>query len=99
MEFPIQPPRLASNTARSALKPESAPGHPKRFEFVEKEPKPAFDEEPGLKKYLQDAFLSGDATEKGIELLERPSFKKDGTALYRYRELQNLRDPLHFRQR
>ena len=26
-----------------------APGHPKKFEFVEKEPEPAFDEQPGLK--------------------------------------------------
>src|SRR5437773_11652483 len=75
-----------------------APGHPKKFEFVEKEPEPAFDEEPGLKEFLLDASLSGDATKKEIEFLSRLRFKeKRPTPLYYYRELQNLRDPLHFR--
>lgn len=73
-----------------------APGHPKKFEFVEKEP--AFDEEPGLKEFLQDASLSGEATEEEIEFLKKLRFKgRRPTALYYYRELQNLRDPLHFR--
>jgi len=77
-----------------------APGHPKRFEFVEKEPDEAFDKEPGLKEFLRDAFLSGDATEEEIQFLNKLRFKgKRPTALYYYRELQNLRDPLHFRPR
>jgi transcriptional regulator with XRE-family HTH domain len=77
-----------------------APGHPKRFEFVEKEPEPAFDAEPGLKEFLQDTSLSGDVTEEEIEFLKRLKFKgKRPTPLYYYRELQNLRDPLHFRPR
>lgn len=75
-----------------------APGHPKRFEFVEKEPEEVFDEEPGLKEFLRDASLSGDASEEEIQFLTRLRFKgKRPTALYYYRELQNLRDPLHFR--
>lgn len=75
-----------------------APGHPKKFEFVEKEPEPAFDEEPGLKEFLRDASLSGDATEEEIEFLRKLRFKgKRPAPLYYYRELQNLRDPLHFR--
>jgi transcriptional regulator with XRE-family HTH domain len=75
-----------------------APGHPKKFEFVEKEPEPASDEEPGLKEFLDDASLSGDATEEEIEFLKRLRFKERRPApLYYYRELQNLRDPLHFR--
>ena len=75
-----------------------APGHAKRFEFVEKEPDPPFEEEPGLKEFLHDAVLSGDATEEEIEFLRKLRFKgKRPTALYYYRELQNLRDPLHFR--
>jgi len=41
-----------------------APGHAKKFEFVEKEPEPAFEEEPGLKEFLHDVSLSGDATEE-----------------------------------
>ncbi len=75
-----------------------APGHPKKFEFVEKEPEPAFDEEPGLKEFLHDASLRGDATEEEIEFLKGLRFKERRPApLYYYRELQNLRDPLHFR--
>ncbi len=73
-----------------------APGKPKKFEFVEKEP--AFDEEVGLREFLRDASLSGDATEKEIEFLRKLRFSgKRPTPLYYYRELQNLRDPLHFR--
>ena len=39
-----------------------APGNPKRFEFVEREHEQPFDEEPGLKEFLQDPSLRGDAT-------------------------------------
>jgi transcriptional regulator with XRE-family HTH domain len=75
-----------------------APGHPRKFEFVEREPQAAFDEESGFKQFLHDASLSGDATEEEIEFLRRLRFKgKRPTPLYYYRELQNLRDPLHFR--
>jgi len=75
-----------------------APGHPKKFEFVEKEPEPTFDEESGLKEFLGNPSLSGDATEEEIEFLKRLTFKERRPApLYYYRELQNLRDPLHFR--
>ena len=76
-----------------------APGQPKRFEFVEREPEsPLEDEEPGLKKFLRDPTLSGDATQEEIEFLSKLRFKgKRPTALYYYRELQNFRDPLHFR--
>ena len=75
-----------------------APGHPKKFDFVEKEPEPAFDEEPGLKEFLGNPSLSGDATEEEIEFLKRLRFKeRRPVPLYYYRELQNLRDPLHFR--
>ena len=74
-----------------------APGQPKKFEFVEREPDQP-EEEPGLKEFLNDSSLSGIATEEEIEFLERLRFKgKRPTPLYYYRELQNLRDPLHFR--
>ncbi len=77
-----------------------APGQRKRIEFVEREPEPAFDDEPGLKEFLHDASLSGDVTEEEIEFLSKLRFKeKRPTPLYYYRELQNLRDPLHFRNR
>jgi len=74
-----------------------APGNPKRYEFVEKEP----DEdkvEAGFEEFLSDRSLSGAATQKEIEFLKKLKFSgKRPTPLYYYRELQNLRDPLHFR--
>ncbi|MDE3180437.1 MAG: helix-turn-helix transcriptional regulator [Acidobacteriota bacterium] len=75
-----------------------APGRPKKIEFVEREPEADFGEESGFKEFLHDASLSGDATEEEIEFLRKLRFKgKRPTPLYYYRELQNLRDPLHFR--
>jgi hypothetical protein len=75
-----------------------APGHSKRFEFVERAPDQPLEEEPGLAEFLRDPSLSGGAAEEEIEFLKRLTFKgKRPTALYYYRELQNLRDPLHFR--
>ncbi|PYQ49813.1 MAG: XRE family transcriptional regulator [Acidobacteria bacterium] len=75
-----------------------APGSSKRFEFVEKEPDEPVDEEPGLKEFLRDPSLSGSASPEDIEFLKRLRFKgRRPSALYYYRELQNLRDPLHFR--
>jgi transcriptional regulator with XRE-family HTH domain len=74
-----------------------APGQPKKFEFVEREPGPPL-EEPGLQAFLQDSSLSGDATAEEIEFLRKLRFtRKRPTPLYYYRELQSQRDPLHFR--
>ena len=73
-----------------------APGHPKKFDFVEREPDQP-EEESGLKEFLNDSSLSGAATEQEIEFLKRLRIKgKRPVPLYYYRELQNLRDPLHF---
>jgi transcriptional regulator with XRE-family HTH domain len=72
-------------------------GHSKRFEFVETEPDQRFEDEPGLNGFLKDASLSGNVTQEEIEFLKRLRVKgKRPTPLYYYRELQNLRDPLHF---
>jgi transcriptional regulator with XRE-family HTH domain len=74
-----------------------APGHYKRFEFMEKGPDTNSGEEPGLKEFLQDPLLSKDATEEELTFLRTLTFgNKRPTALYYYRELQSLRDPLHF---
>jgi transcriptional regulator with XRE-family HTH domain len=74
--------------------------HVKKLEFVEKEPEQSFEEEPGLKEFLKDDRLSRDASEEEIAFLRKLRFKtKRPTSLYYYRELQNLRDPLHFRSR
>jgi hypothetical protein len=72
-------------------------GRPRRFEFVEREPEGPFDVEPGFEEFLKDASLSGDATGEEIEFLKRLRFiERRPAPLYYYRELQNLRDPLHF---
>jgi transcriptional regulator with XRE-family HTH domain len=74
------------------------PGHVKRFGFVEQEPERPLKDEPGLEQFLQDTALRGDATHEEIEFLRKLRFSgKRPTPLYYYRELQNLRDPLHFR--
>ncbi len=71
--------------------------HSRRFEFVETEAAQPSAGEPGLKAFLKDAALSGGVTQEEIEFLRRLRFKeKRPTPLYYYRELQNLRDPLHF---
>jgi len=75
-----------------------APGQSKKFEFVERDPDQPSDQEPGLEEFLDNTSLSEDATEEEIEFLRKLRFSgKRPTPLYYYRELQNLRDPLHFR--
>ena len=72
-------------------------GSPKRFEFAEQEPLQAATLEPGLEQFLKDASLSGDASEEEIAFLKGLKLRgKRPSPIYYYRELQNLRDPLHF---
>jgi len=88
---------LASFGMDVVLSRRLAPGHPKKFEFVERPDQPV-EEEPGLKEFLRDPQLSGDAVPDEIEFLRGLRFKgRRPTSLYYYRELQSLRDPLHFR--
>ena len=73
------------------------PGYAKKFEFVESDSAQS-KEEPGLKEFLRHQSVSGGATEEEIEFLKKLRFNgRHPTPLYYYRELQNLRDPLHFR--
>lgn len=72
-------------------------GHKKRFAFVEQPESPGEDE-PGLKQFLQDTFLADGLSEADIEYLRALRLGgRHPTPLFYYRELQNLRDPLHFR--
>jgi len=74
-----------------------APGHVKKFAFVE-QPQSAGEEERGLKEFLQEASLSAGATAEEIEFFKALRLRgRHPTPLFYYRELQNLRDPLHFR--
>lgn len=69
----------------------------KRFEFVEVPASRPVAVEPGFAAFLEDRTLSRTATPGELEFLRRLRFgARRPTAIYYYRELQNLRDPLHF---
>jgi transcriptional regulator with XRE-family HTH domain len=89
---------LATFALDIVLNPRVVSGHVRRFEFIERESGEVFVEEPGLRQFLDDPVLSGTATEEEVAFLKRLRFKgKRPTPLYYYRELQNLRDAVHFR--
>jgi transcriptional regulator with XRE-family HTH domain len=88
---------LATFAMEIVLNRRLALGYPKKFEFVETEAGQTSEEELGFKDFLGDPSLSGGASADEIEFLKRLRFKgKRPAPLYYYRELQNLRDPLHF---
>src|SRR5437868_3888503 len=71
--------------------------HVKKLEFREAEPEPAFETEPSLEAFLDDAKLSAGITKPEMAFLKSLRFDgKRPSPLYYYRELQNLRDPLNF---
>jgi len=82
------------------LQVELGSGSVRRFGFREELSKGSDTEEPGLRKFLRDATLSSGATPEEIDFLRRIRFSSGGrpTALFYYRTLQSLRDPLHFRR-
>jgi transcriptional regulator with XRE-family HTH domain len=88
---------LATFGMEISLSRRLAPGDPKKFEYVETGPNP-LEEESGFREFLDDPSLTGGVTADEIEFLRGLRIKgKRPTPLYYYRELQNLRDPLHFR--
>jgi len=88
---------LATFRLDITLNQQVAAPHLRRFEFVEQGAR-ATPEERGLRAFLQDPSLSGSATADEVAFLRRLAFKgRRPTKLYYYRELQSLRDPLHFR--
>jgi hypothetical protein len=91
---------LASFSLEILLNRKVVPRSVKRFEFIEKEVVSPSAQEPGLRAFLKDRSLSADATPEEIEFLKHLRFEdsRRPTALYYYRELQSLRDPLHFHQ-
>ncbi len=72
-------------------------GNRKRFEFAEQPSPQPTAMEPGLEQFLNDTSLSGDVTAEEVAFLKALQLMgKRPSPLYYYRELQNLRDPLHF---
>jgi transcriptional regulator with XRE-family HTH domain len=74
-------------------------GVTRTFGFREQPKDESSAEVPGFRAFMSDPKLSSGATAEEIEILRRIHFPAAGrpTALFYYRTLQNLRDPLHFR--
>lgn len=88
---------LATFELSVELNPKVSPGPPRRFRFTELSSGDQ-NREAGLSDFLRDRELSGSATDEEIALLDSLRFTSGRpTALFYYRTLQNLRDPLHFR--
>jgi len=68
----------------------------RRFEFAERQ-LAVSTVEPGLEEFLRNGAMSGNITEEEINFLRGLKFNgRRPSPLYYYRELQSLRDPLHF---
>ena len=68
-----------------------------RFQFLETGGLDGAAAELGLREFLRNPGMSGDASDEEIDFLKSLKFRHQRpSALYYYRELQNLRDPLHF---
>jgi transcriptional regulator with XRE-family HTH domain len=90
---------LATFAVEIVLNKRLAPGNPRKFEFVEMEADEFPQGEPGLKEFLENDSFQANATRDEIEFLKKLTFHgRQPTALYYYRELQNQRDPVHFRE-
>jgi transcriptional regulator with XRE-family HTH domain len=88
---------LASFDMQIRLNERLASGKPKQFAFVETHFDSPGADEPGLTAFLKDDVLSGDVSDDEVDFLRRLQFTdKRPSALYYYRALQTLRDPLHF---
>lgn len=89
---------LATFGMEVVLNGRDAAGRVKRFAFTETEAERPGTDEPGFKEFLQDPALSGSASGEELAFLRALAIgSRRPTSLFYYRELQNLRDPLHFR--
>ena len=71
----------------------------RRFTFEESTPTEDSGEDSGLTDFLNDPRLNDGLTEEEVRLLRQQRLGgKRPNKLYYYRLLQNLRDPLHFRE-
>jgi transcriptional regulator with XRE-family HTH domain len=90
---------LESFAMAIVLNPRLASKQLMKFQFVETDSAAPPEAEPGFKEFLHNSAMSGGATGEELEFLASLRFgQKRPTPLYYYRELQSLRDPLHFRE-
>jgi transcriptional regulator with XRE-family HTH domain len=92
---------LATFAMEVVLNPRMTTTSRKRFEFLETSDRETVALEQGFRDFLKDPTLSKDAADEELEFLKQIRFsdQRRPTALYYYRELQNPRDPLHFRNK
>ncbi|MFI5235441.1 MAG: helix-turn-helix domain-containing protein [Gemmatimonadales bacterium] len=89
---------LASFELEIVLNPKVSPGFATRFQFMERPAADPETQEPGFVEFEGDPALSSSATPEEMEFLSGLRFGTGRpTALYYYRELQSIRDPLHVR--
>lgn len=89
---------LSSFAMQIELNRRLAPESFRQFEYVERSSEQSLEEEPGFKEFLSNHLYSSHASAEELEFLKKLRFQgKRPTSLYYYRELQSLRDPLHFR--
>jgi transcriptional regulator with XRE-family HTH domain len=68
-----------------------------RFQYLETGSARSSEEEPGFQEFLRTPGMSAGATGEEIDFLKSLRFRqRSPSPLYYYRELQSLRDPLHF---
>jgi len=89
----------ALDEQRFVLTVQLTTGSTREFRFQETAKNGRRADEPGLRSSLRDTTLSGGATADEIDFLRRIRFAgtEHPTAIFYYRTLQNLRDPLNFR--
>jgi hypothetical protein len=79
------------------LNPDASPEPTRHFGFVERTADALSVPEPGFEQFAADRSLSGTATPEEMGILAALRYEsRRPTALHYYRELQSLRDPLHF---
>lgn len=68
-----------------------------KFQFAEMGSSLPSEEDPGFKEFLRNPAMCGDASSEELDFLKSLRFpQRKPSPLYYYRELQSLRDPLHF---
>ena len=76
-----------------------ASGHPRNLSLLKRNLANLRKSQGSKNSLINNSSLSGTATKEEMEFLKKLRFNgKRPTSLYYYRELQNLRDPLHFRE-
>ncbi len=79
------------------LSPQLGKEQLRRFAFIELSPEQPTEDSEGLSELLSDNMGSLEITDEEIEILRGLKIRgRKPNSLFYYRELQNLRDPLHF---